>query len=674
LKYSFELYILGDSVNQEQLQKLYDAVNAYSGFLPKFRLIVTIKGGVVRYFVLSDRDLGAVANNLDGLMLRSISKDELKTPRATSKKRMLQFVTGGNLIDFKEKYQVKTGNELEYAMFDIRAINGAKAIVKAGFYFTTPTGGHVLAPKVFGNLPFNLLEADFSGTNARYTKKSIGKYLDIEKSSSLLTSDSAGSLFEVDGFPYFTQEYFIGLGQYEFDKHSFLVGASGSGKSKLISLFIDRLANSSLRNNYRVIVVDPHASLAEDLIHIPSSKVVNFTQDSAQLFTEGAQDIQAATELTTVLFKSLIGDQFNPRLERTLRFSLYVLMTSQSMTLDNLKRFLTETELRTKILNHVTGYVPANIIHFFGGDFNEMRTQHFADAIQPITALVEELQLQPMLGAESSISLGSVVNSNFLTIFSLNKVSMGEKVVKTVAGLIIQQIFLLSQSRAFNEKIILIIDEVSVVQTPALAQILAEARKFNLSVILSQQYFGQIDRDLQAAIFANVYNYYVFKVSEEDARALEGNLSIELPKALIMAEKEKGLKESDIRVKILTELSPRECLVRLSAGGQIIPCVKARTVEARFFDSPLSNRPDLVAQPITSSMPQKFVESNVAPELRSVADRADTVSSAESISLEHAQEMDHQARTESTGMINLSTLFAEHSSSRILVNKRKEKP
>jgi hypothetical protein len=183
---------------------------------------------------------------------------------------------------------------------------------------------------------------------------------------------------------------------------------------------------------------------------------------------------------------------------------------------------------------------------------------------------------------------------------------MGEKVVKTIAGLLIQQIFLLAQARVFNEKIILIIDEVSVVQNPALASILAEARKYNLFVFLTQQYFGQIDKTLQDAIFTNVDNYYVFRVSEEDARALEGNLTIEIPKEVLMSEKSKGLKESDVRVRILTSLNPRECLLRLSGGGQIMPCIKVRTLDAGTPD-PATASTKLKTY-AASELPTKFVE------------------------------------------------------------------
>lgn len=136
----------------------------------------------------------------------------------------------------------------------------------------------------------------------------------------------------------------------------------------------------------------------------------------------------------------------------------------------------------------------------------------------------------------------------------------------------------MAQARTFNERVILIIDEVSVIQNLAIAQILAEARKYNLFVFLTQQYFGQIEKPLQDAIFANTSNYYVFRVSEEDARMLEGNLTMELPKESLLEGKEVGSKESELRVRMLSSLNNRECIVRLSSDGQILPGVKARTV------------------------------------------------------------------------------------------------
>lgn len=44
--------------------------------------------------------------------------------------------------------------------------------------------------------------------------------------------------------------------------------------------------------------------------------------------------------------------------------------------------------------------------------------------------------------------------------------------------------------------------------------------KYNLSLILIQQYFSQISEDVRKAIFANVSNFYVFRVSKSDAGVL----------------------------------------------------------------------------------------------------------------------------------------------------------
>jgi hypothetical protein len=283
-----------------------------------------------------------------------------------------------------------------------------------------------------------------------------------------------------------------------------------------------------------------------------------------------------------------------------------------------LKRFLTEIELRNQVLDHVREFVPPNISKFFGADFNEVRTQYHNEVILPIVSLVDEMQLQPALVGQGDVSLAKTVNENFLTLFSLNKVSMGEKVVKTVAGLIIQQIFLLAQARSFNQNVILIIDEVSVVQNPALAAILAEARKYNLHVFLTQQYFGQIEENLKAAIFANVNNYYVFRVSEDDARALEGNLKMELPRDIVAEANSRGVKEDVLRVRMLTELHPRECIVRLLSRGQLAPCIKLRTLDApSTVNQSVTGKIDfqkyIMEPPAVKPTPQKFVEDDIEP-------------------------------------------------------------
>ncbi len=606
--YWFELYLLHDSYDNTQWQKTLLAISQYIGFLKSWKLVVHVENNTVHYYLGANKDLSILSSNLEGVVLRPIEPSIVALPQHHGGERFVQLVSGGNILDFREKYQVKRGKELEWATFTVRTINVEKAYADLSFYFKNAAGQYSLGKKKLLILPSHLLAVDFQ-TNTKYMRKKQPKYLDIQKSMHIMRSEPLEAVFEVDTFPYLPKNYYLPLNSYDFDKHSFIIGASGSGKSKLIGLFIDKLqANSAMRQNYRVIVIDPHAALEQDLKSIHNSGVISFKgqDDGAELFGGAGTDISAATELTGTLFKSLLADQHNPKLERVLRFSLFILMTAQVMSLENLKRLLTDIEYRNQIIDHVQEYVPQNIIRFFSTDFNELRTQSYNEAILPIVSLVDEMQLQPAMSQqnENSSSLAKLISGNFLTVFSLNKVSMGEKVVKTVAGLLIQQIFLLAQARAFSEKVILIVDEVSVVQNPALAQILAEARKYNLFVFLTQQYFGQIEKNLQDAIFANTSNYYVFRVSEEDARALEGNLTIELPKETLLEGKEVGNKETEIRTRMLTSLNVRECLLRLSSEGQILPVIKAKTMD--FTPAPYVAPAEL--KTYEQQMPVKFDE------------------------------------------------------------------
>lgn len=137
-----------------------------------------------------------------------------------------------------------------------------------------------------------------------------------------------------------------------------------------------------------------------------------------------------------------------------------------------------------------------------------------------------------------------------------------------------QQILELIQSYTYEEHIILVLDEVSLIENPILSRFLAEARKYGLSLVLIQQYFNQISENLRSSIFANVSNYYVFRVSKSDAILLENNMQMNV-----------AVRNSyRIRLKMLTELKTRECIVRVSSNGVPLPAFKAKTLD--FTPSP----------------------------------------------------------------------------------------
>ena len=180
------------------------------------------------------------------------------------------------------------------------------------------------------------------------------------------------------------------------------------------------------------------------------------------------------------------------------------------------------------------------------------------------------MEMIPVFNSEqTSENLKNTIHDNFLTLFSLDRTKLGDKVTKTISGLIMQQLLTIIQKREIDEHIIFIIDEVAVVENPILSRYLSEARKYNLSLILAGQYFNQISDELKNSIFANVINYFIFRVSKLDANVLVDNFNMKIP-----------LDDSrDKKIKLLTELQTRECIVRIDSNGVLLPAFKGITLD-----------------------------------------------------------------------------------------------
>ena len=78
---------------------------------------------------------------------------------------------------------------------------------------------------------------------------------------------------------------------------------------------------------------------------------------------------------------------------------------------------------------------------------------------------------------------------------------------------------------------------------------------------------------------SNVYNYFVFKISDEDAKILVKNMDINFSDDVLTKQKEKGFSDEDLKRNLLTTLNPRECVVRVFADGKFYPCFKGKTMD-----------------------------------------------------------------------------------------------
>jgi len=399
--------------------------------------------------------------------------------------------------------------------------------------------------------------------------KKIPKYLDSEKMFQITRPVSEQTLLLLDTFPHEAGEQGIELADFDFAKHSLVIGGSGSGKSRFLSLLISRLYQHA-PSDYKVIVIDPHDALKFDLGDVKNQTVIDFRtpEHSVDLFQQELDSLNVSVELMLETFKTLIGDSYNGRLERVLRHSIYLLLLDRKFTFPNLRRLLSDIEYRTSTLASLGSCVPSSVSHFFLTEFQELRSQAYNVAFAPIMAFIDEMQMVPVMDQDVNLShISTTISQHFLTVFSLSRLFLGDKPTRVIAGLLMQQTFLFAQQRTSTEHLLVVIDEVAVVENPILMRFLSEMRKYQVSVILAGQYFGQISPDLRAGILANVSNYYVFRVSRSDAELLRQNLQLKLV----------GEHNPEDEQKLFTGLKTRECLIQLSRQGELYTLAKART-------------------------------------------------------------------------------------------------
>ena len=560
-----EIYLTKKFISKEEWLELINTISNYNGFLRKWKIIITNDRNQIRYFVKTRCSLPTTINNLNSFLLKATK--EIKAPKHNYTLLSLPRI-GSSIIDLINYSEIRNKGTLEYLEISFLKLYEDKIKSKIRFYLNK--NGVIKKYNAIFVIPTSILSADFEG-NKRYFYKSSPKYLEINKILHLLNTDSNNALLSVDTFPYLQGNFYLNQNNFSFDKHSIIMGSSGSGKSKFISLLINNInKNDNLKQKYKIVVIDPHAALEQDIGGI--GKVIDFKSnlDSIDLFINNNDDIVASTELLLDLLKSLIADQYNSKLERVLRHSIHLLLTDESFNFRNLRRLILDLEYRNDLIKKLKYNLPVSVIDFFLSDFNDLKTKSYGETISPIIGFIDEMEMLPVFNSEqNNENLKNSIHDNFLTLFSLDRTKLGDKVTKTISGLIMQQLLTIIQKREIDEHIIFIIDEVAVVENPILSRYLSEARKYNLSLILAGQYFNQISDELKKSIFANVINYFIFRVSKLDANVLVDNFNMKIP-----------LDDSkDRKIKLLTELQTRECIVRIDSNGVLLPAFKGITLD-----------------------------------------------------------------------------------------------
>ena len=127
---------------------------------------------------------------------------------------------------------------------------------------------------------------------------------------------------------------------------------------------------------------------------------------------------------------------------------------------------------------------------------------------------------------KSTINMRDIMDKQKILVMNLSKGKIGEDNSKLLGALLITKLQLAAMSRVDmpeedRKDFYLYVDEFQNFATESFANILSEARKYRLNLILGHQYITQMEETVRDAVFGNVGTLAVFRVGAEDAEFLE---------------------------------------------------------------------------------------------------------------------------------------------------------
>lgn len=351
------------------------------------------------------------------------------------------------------------------------------------------------------------------------------------------------------------------LAPWMLEKHLYILGSTGAGKTNLIL----NLFEEDLKNQHSVVVVDLRGDLVTRAL--ASCASLNIDQRHLRLLDlrerewvlgfnplagSGEPFVRALHLLEVIRGES---GSWGVQLEETLRNALLLLAVNGKSLLD-IERVLLEDDFILSLLSAC--HDPA--VHSFFTRYIEFSKDKKLSWALPIfnkiTPLLATPIMRAVLGTTNAINIEehlSVKGSVLLVSLAVDELArtgrmLGSLIVSSIARAMFARVNVPEIKR---NPVRLYVDEFEAMASEAFEGLIAEGRRFKLSLILSHQNLAQLQSKLRSVIRNNVGLQALFSCGFQDAT----ELIRELP--------------SDIERDDLLELEPGE-LFLIPRGGDLV--------------------------------------------------------------------------------------------------------
>jgi hypothetical protein len=313
-------------------------------------------------------------------------------------------------------------------------------------------------------------------------------------------------------------------------RHGHLIGRSGTGKTSVM----EGMILDDIRRGAGVAVLDPHGDLTERLLCLIPADAVERTiyVDPGDLqwvpkwnpfHRVTGEDVGRIADDLVDVFKSFV-DGWGDRLEHIFRNVFYAVLSLPHGTLFDASNLLRSDsdeskQLRNQILDTIDN---ESARRFWEHDFHRYRNDEFSPPRNKLSKLLLTGTVSLMVSQpESAIQLGEIMDQG--RILLVNLATVGSQ-VRSILGCLILSVFRQETLRRSKippdrrREFHIYIDEAHRFMTDALDDVIAEARKYRVSLTLAHQHLSQFGIKKTDAL-AGVGSTVIFNV-DRDARSL----------------------------------------------------------------------------------------------------------------------------------------------------------
>ncbi len=331
----------------------------------------------------------------------------------------------------------------------------------------------------------------------------------------------------------------IRLGTKDRRRHAYIIGQTGTGKSKLL----ENLAYQDMMDGKGFAFIDPHGDSAEELLGmVPKERVedvIYFSPGDMEmpiglnLFEFENQDqrdfiIQETIAMLYKLYDPGHTGIIGPRFESWFRNAALTVMADPagSSFLDVQQVFIDQAFADEKI-KHLT---TQTVLDFWNKEMAQTTESAKGEMLgwfaSKFGAFLANDMMHNIIGqTKSGFNLREIMDNKKILLVNLSKGRVGELNSQLLGMIFVMKFNAAAMGRADvpeseRQDFSLYVDEFQNFATDSFATILSEARKYRLSLILANQFMTQLTDQIREAILGNIGTVISGRIGITDAEIL----------------------------------------------------------------------------------------------------------------------------------------------------------